>query len=428
MLGINIAAPVPPPHWTTGLCGVAGDARIHIPVQYKTYAPPVRGGSYADQQYGCTITRLTDAVAQRLAGRTAHHRYSTRTPFNSDNTKILLEDGNGTSFIVDTLGNMLCAAGTLPFGANDTPLWSNTNPNQLYFQQRNQLKRVDISRRCSGVVTVLHTFRQFTVLTQIRSKQNLSFDGDHMLIYGDGNFLGVYTISTDTVGPTAGGFNTATMDYADLLPSNRVLVVWNVSGTARNNGTELWDQNMNFIKQINSLDHHSAVGKDLDGSDIWVYEGSGDTVYPAGCSPTGVIKVKVDQAVSGTTAGETCLLGHSFSVDGHYSLYNTAGGQYALFSNKDNRSPGTYVLPVESNYATDWQLYGNELILLKLDGSEVRRLAFHRSNRVSGAYWPDPKAALSRDGKYLIFSSTYDIQPITTNNPDYNDEYLIKIQ
>jgi hypothetical protein len=70
---------------------------------------------------------------------------------------------------------------------------------------------------------------------------------------------------------------------------------------------------------------------------------------------------------------------------------------------------------------TVWKAYMNEILQIKLDGSEVRRLAHHRS-RPFDSYNYTPRASASRDGSSLIFTSNFGLYGPSTV---YADLYLM---
>jgi hypothetical protein len=72
-----------------------------------------------------------------------------------------------------------------------------------------------------------------------------------------------------------------------------------------------------------------------------------------------------------------------------------------------------------------WRQFYEELILVKVDGSTLFRLAHHRS-RSAEYYWATSRAAISRDGRYAVFDSNMNIGSTGLNN--YTDVYLITIQ
>jgi hypothetical protein len=78
-----------------------------------------------------------------------------------------------------------------------------------------------------------------------------------------------------------------------------------------------------------------------------------------------------------------------------------------------------------SNWQSVWPLYAEELLLVKIDGTSVYRLAHHHS-RSAEYYWAQPHAVISRDGKYVLWDSNFDIS--STGDANYADVYLIKVQ
>ncbi len=65
---------------------------------------------------------------------------------------------------------------------------------------------------------------------------------------------------------------------------------------------------------------------------------------------------------------------------------------------------------------------------MKLDGSQVLRLAHHRSRPFqSNTYNWQPKLSTSRDGSRVVYGSDYDLQIIDGNAAQYSDVYLIVV-
>ena len=75
-----------------------------------------------------------------------------------------------------------------------------------------------------------------------------------------------------------------------------------------------------------------------------------------------------------------------------------------------------------------WVAYTNELLQIKLDGSQVLRLAHHRSRPYqTNTYNWQPKMSTSRDGSRVVYSSDYDLQAIDGYTAQYGDVYLIVV-
>ena len=90
----------------------------------------------------------------------------------------------------------------------------------------------------------------------------------------------------------------------------------------------------------------------------------------------------------------------------------------------DRNGKGTADLPakLKPDWQKKWRPRVNELILVKTDGSERRRIVHHRG-RVSDFYWWQPRATLSKDGKFAIFDSNYGFNPTR----DYTDAFLVNL-
>jgi hypothetical protein len=91
-------------------------------------------------------------------------------------------------------------------------------------------------------------------------------DGDHFVFAGDSRYIFVYQISTDE---KFNVFDTGTTSFDSLYitPQNNVIVSWYPSGTVRFTGQELFDINMNFLRQVGRADGHKQVTRDTDGSE-----------------------------------------------------------------------------------------------------------------------------------------------------------------
>jgi hypothetical protein len=69
-----------------------------------------------------------------------------------------------------------------------------------------------------------------------------------------------------------------------------------------------------------------------------------------------------------------------------------------------------------------WGLYTGEILIWDDLGNTVR-LAHHRS-RSDENYWAQTRAAISRDGKYIVFDSNYN-QSNTSSGTNYTDVFVI---
>ena len=91
---------------------------------------------------------------------------------------------------------------------------------------------------------------------------------------------------------------------------------------------------------------------------------------------------------------------------------------------KNRRSSGYRVWVDAIRDNTPWTTFTNEILMVRLDGGEIRRLIHHRS-RPFNTYNYTPRASISRDGTRALFSSNFGLPLNTYNN--YSDVYVMAI-
>src|SRR5205085_1718073 len=111
----------------------------------------------------------------------------------------------------------------------------------------------------------------------------------------------------------------------------------------------------------------------------------------------------------------------------HVSYRDSSTGWVALSFFDQGTCPDYscfYPQNLPSTWQNSWMHLAEEVILVKIDGSEVQRLAHHRS-RTAEYYWAQSHAAISRDGKYVLFDSNMDISNSGfASSNQYGDVYL----
>jgi len=363
---------------------------VLVPPNYLTFVPPAAGSSYVDPVFGTTITRVSDAANTISADNGkplvyVEAEYSTKSPFNTDNSRmLLLEFSYFSLYDAVTLQRIkpFCCVGPI-VAASSEPLWSRTDPNLFYFHpvNSNQLKTYNVA---TDVVKLLHTFSEYSSITA-RGESELSYDGDHIVLSGDGHQIFVYTISTDTKGPVfeTNGKNPRGWDAIYISPNNNVLIAWLTNGTSRFQGEELYDKNMKFLRQVANNDGHKHMTRDVNGSEVLVQTNSADPTPIPNCQ-NALVKINLE------TTQQTCLLQLDFSLSVHVSAPDQ-GGWIFVETNNNTRA------------SSPWFAYTNEVLQIKLDGTEVRRMAHHRSD--GRTYDGQPRVSSSRDGSRFTFNS-----------------------
>jgi uncharacterized protein (TIGR03437 family) len=394
--------------------GVVDQGQLKLPDNYTSWTPPALGATFSDGAYGTTIRRISNGLSQFNEG--VHHEYETISPFNRNNTRLLLLREGGSFFVADLNGNIVISETELALGKQPEPRWSTTDANVFFYHQDNNLFRYDLATKQR---TTLRTFTQYDSIAFGYNNGELSDDGDNLLILGRKGsqaFLGVYRISNNTLGTTLETTNLGSFVLTDLTSSNNVVVRWAAQGEGRYKGFELFDRNMIFLRQLYRYNARGDVGRDINGDEILLVTADNDLQPAAGCENNGVQKVRLSDGQ------KTCLVPLFFGADVGISVNNSGGHPWALITTTDTNGTANPNDTLPSDWQSRWKPRNNELLLVKLDGSERRRLAHHRS-RVNGEYWWQPRASLSRDGRYALFDSNFGTYP----RPFYTDAFLIPL-
>lgn len=398
--------------------GVLDQGQLKLPDNYTTWTPPALGSTFTDGAYGTTIRRVSNGLSQFNEG--VHHEYETISPFNRGNTRLLLWREGGSFYVADLNGNVIMSEAELALGKQPEPRWSTTDANVFYYHQDNNLFRYDLATKQK---TTLRTFTQYDTIAFGISNGELSDDGDNLLILGrkaSQSFLGVYRLSNNTLGTMLETTNLGSIVLTDLTPSNNVIVRWAAQGEGRYKGFELFDRNMNFLRQIYRYNARGDVGRDLNGDEILLVTADNDAQPATGCESNGIQKIRLSDGQ------KSCLLplffGAEVSVSINNGLNNALGHPWALISTTDLNGTANPNDSLPSDWQSRWKPRNNELLLVKLDGSERRRLAHHRS-RVNGDYWWQPRASISRDGRFALFDSNFGTYPRTY----YTDAFLLPL-
>lgn len=380
------------------------DTAPHTPPQYYSFVPPAKGGTYTDPVFGTEIKRLSNALASPDNADGGNltwvmNEYSTMSAFNLDRSLFILQQDSYFG-LYDGQGNYLR---DLPFEvyASSEPRWSRKSASLLYFINGNQLKSYDVS---AGTTRVVHAFSEYTEVSG-HGESDISFDGDHLVLAGDGRFIFVYEISSDTKGQV---FDTGGRPWDSLYitPDNHVTITWIDAGTSRYTGIELFDRNMSFLRQLADAGGHMDVTRDSDGSEVLVWTNSAD---PTPICDNGIIKIRLSDA------HQTCLTTLDWSLGVHISCPDGDGSCIV----------STYA-PSDPDPSASWPAYTGEIFQVMLDGSEVRRLAHHRSRAFNG-YNYMTRASISRDGARLVYSSNYGQQQMSGAPTEYSDAYLMSV-
>lgn len=487
ILLILFAVALAHPAWAASseYCGVSGDKAIHQPTDYDTFAPPAVGGSYTDPNYGCVITRLTDAIhrtgSQACSNATCQGRlfYSLVAPSNINDTLVHVVLDGSAAIIVGPAGNYGNPGDiavtqknfpSLDMTSTDFVAWDTVSPSTFYYTAKNTFKMGQVTglpgcvstHSCTIKSTTLGTNSSYTAISLMAAARP-SLDGVNFWVAGHSgssindagcdNSAERCDIFDVTINAAGGAATSAT--FGRPVVTN---AYWHKLQMATNNRFQL--------EALNGTDEFTEYNSDgsfyarlLTGShhDFSFYTDGATEAMVDSWSPGSRANVCPHNRGAGVVftsdaAMHNCLL-EAFlpSTNGygippgiapatHISQIGNTG--YALISIS---SYGQGVCPnAENPYCEqgssattnmrNWGLYDGEIILAKLDGTDFRRLAFHRS-RTGAGYWAAVNGTIGLSGKYVYFASNYNSCPTSegcgsqtnTQNRNYVDLYALKL-
>jgi hypothetical protein len=432
-------------------CGKSGDSTNHVPTDWTTFLPPGKGQSYVDPTFGCTVTRVSDASSEIWDG--SHYipiteGYATISPFNANDTLLMLTDGYGERFFTDLQGNIVVPKGNVPGGNNTWYLWDATNPSVFYYTSGNSLMKGTISGSTVTAATV-HQFSEYAAIN-FMDKTDLSQDGQHVVVVG-GDTSGlspenvfVYNFAANSKGPvyttgctgSVGSPNNSCLHGVTLTPDNNMIIDFAGDGTCNECGNRLWT-GTTPLAHIQDATNHLDTGYDLNGNAVIVERGNAyDLAGETNPCPSGW-GLDVRQIYNLQSA--VCLFDNQPSW--HIGYRGNAQQPWVGVSFFDaGRTPSPEWFDNTGNYAaptsSTWQLYEDEIVVARIDANNnsnsVYRLAraYSRSNE---DFYTQPHAAISRTGKYIAFQSNmaYAHTGCPANfqtSTNCTDVYVIKVQ
>src|SRR5258707_8313592 len=362
--------PTPPPQGAPA-CGISGDTSVHVPADWGTFVPPTKGLSYVDPTFGCTVTRITDASKDIWTGSfylPITQGYSTVSPFNADDSSLMLSDGFGRRYVTDLHGNAQVPISRIPAGFNDGWfLWDATNPAVFYYTNGNSLMKGTISGSTVATGTV-HQFTEYAAIN-FMDETDVSQDGAHVVIVGGdtgGNSpenIFVYNFVNNTKGAvyttgcagSVGGPNNGCLHKLIQTPDNNVIIQFAGDGSGTEQGNRLWSGAP--LVALQNATNHLDAGYDLNGNAVDIESGNSSTL--AGFTNPCPSGQGLDVRMIYNPLSAVCLLDNQPSW--HVGYRGNAQQPWVVLSFFDNRNPspewfdnsGNFVVPPASN----WQLY-----------------------------------------------------------------------
>lgn len=362
------------------------------PLQPLTQA----GAKITDPVFGTRILRLTDAADGNTGAGTLYSYYPA---FNRDNTYLVVREALGYSrakfFRFDAV-NFTAGPGFIlsspPSGLQEYGLsWSGISPSLTYGVGGHKIWEINIETQQATLVKDLSSQGAGGYLTQMLK----SLDDDVFaasIVDAGGDIVGyvVYKRSTDTVLLRKLVGN---LDEVQVDKSGRYLLV------VYNNGTdEIYDLTTSpprfvaYLSGSSGFNHHDCgVG----------------TVFAA---------------TSGSALSYR-QLATPFTIQQLVPGYWSYSGQQDHFSMLADNEEWAMASRYSTNGGPVLRTFDNEIVKVATDGTNrVQRIAHHRSVVLNNNYSAQPKAAISRDGNLIAFTSNWG------NSGGRTDVYVVQIE
>ncbi len=199
-------------------------------------------------------------------------------------------------------------------------------------------------------------------------------------------------------------------DWVGVSPLGNYLVVqWQRDGTNRCSGLETFDlQTGAFIGRVYDGHQHGDLGVQPDG--VTEFFMTFELYHPSGNEAIGVRELPGTSTVSPPTYVQVMdWIGDHISCQGPH---------------------GVCLVTTVGNSVDGWSALEGELFLQYTDGS-VLRLVHHRSSGCG--YWVQPRASISRDGRYAVFASDWGQETGTDscdggNDLGLGDPYILNLE
>jgi len=418
---------------TAPKCGLTKDKAKHVPnaITWRSFTPPAVGSTYGttgdDAIYGCVVKRLTNAAAR---GANFTHYYATVNPMSAGDTKIMT--GRGNDLIIDLNGNTIVSAGNMP-ADQGLAVWDRTNDMVFWnVPGDNTVRKCTVSSNFPGATVscvVNHTFSEYAGgIVNMMDETDMTPSG-WLVMVGQATVGGAMDIflwnpTTLTKSPvlstSSSVIGNCTQNAGNM---NSDSCIHKLIGTADDGvliqapakGQILWHSPWPANPQVYDQPHTDSGG-DLSGHTVAITEsGNVGGTCPDGSSFSPAYTVLVDSGW--TNANYLCLFANPNSNPGwHVSYRDWPTRAWTVYSAQANHAgpecfnnAACYADPSSSN----WRYFENEILMVRIDSNnnpaKIYRLALSHARGGgadgNGYFWSDPRAAVSYDGKYVIFDS-----------------------
>ncbi len=368
----------PLPSATDKTPAVVTDRRIYS--EGPAPALPRAGGTFVDPAFGTTIMRVTD----ERDGASCNNFYSYWPTFNLDSTRFFIAcDSNPRLYRFDPTNLQVLSKGPLfdqpvtgsGYLSAEDAIWSGTNANVLYGYAELKLYAYDVAARSYSLV------KDFSSeLPGSLGQMSKSVD-DNVFAFSrkDKNYKAVgYLVWRRDQNKILRNVTLGTFDEAEVDKSGRYVVV--KAEFDKTVDVQVVDLQTGSVEKLTDPAPDFSPGHSDNGRQIVVGHDNWNNQYT-------VRKLAAPHQFQ-TVIG----FGNDWSQANHVSMLADNEGWCVISNFTAGNGPAGP--------------FRNEIFQASTDGSQkVRRLAHHHS--VYRDYWDTPRANMSRDGRFIAFTSNW---------------------
>ena len=378
------------------------DHGVYLPP--ATPAIPAKGISFVDPTFGTSILRVTDATD----GADNHHSYSYWPCLNKNSSLLYVSSvgGNATLYDFDTaalaISNKRAMFQSNPPAegqpSSEDAIWSGTQNNILLCHTGQKIWSYNVSTNIYTLIKDFSAYYSNLYLSQMSRSINdsvFAFTYREKVNYTEVGYL-IYNASTG-VTDTA---NLAGLDEVQVDKAGAYLVIKTGQSGAGVIEVKILDLQTKTVQNLtdNGPDFSPGHSDNATGFVIGNENWKNRLLY----------RTLVNQHTFITVLDYF----NDWSMDNHLSML----GDNEAWMLVSTYTGGT--LPSSG-------IFKDEIFQVATDGTQnVRRLAHHHSdytNHNSGsAYWSSPRSCISRDGKFIVFTSDW-------GSPNRTDVFVLKV-
>ncbi len=371
---------------------------------------PQKGVPFIDPLYGTTVVRATDHEADGFGSYYIKNDYSRRQAFNADNSKYLVQAGNGKWCIYVTATYELFSQPDIPT-SDIEPQWSPTDPNVLYYLTpltKMVIYKYDIIAETKTVVVDFSDRLPWPNAARFStgSEGSPSADGRYwgfMVSDSQSKSLGFFTwdMETDKILGTYDTFGNKPNHVSMSATGKYFISSWWGEFNGVERGTVAFSRDFKEeVCKLNNSSEHSDLALDGNGNDVFVsidYDSPNADVY--------MITIE---------SGVKTVLFPNYIGSSHASIH---------VSGKSFSKPGWAVISTyNSTGPTQWYSEKVFAVELKPDPRIICLANTHNLPTVIKIYEAETQASVSRDFTKILFNSSWE----STNFRDV-DVYMVQL-